>query len=287
MQAITGECVRSQPRTAGLSLRTHRPTRRPPCAVHDDQHVTVADPFASLDVEGAPYELIALGGTLDPTTLLSAYRHGCFPWPPSGPGAGALRRSARTLARRGRVAVLPGPDQDVPWCSPEPRAVLLARQVVISRSLRARLRRSGWTATLDAAFDDVVAACADRDGTWITGRVREGYGQLHRKGHAHSVEVWDGDDLVGGLYGVLVGRVFCGESMFHRSTDASKVALVELCSRLLEAGVALVDVQQETDHLVSLGAVLVHRSEYLAALARLRDQPAVLEAARRPVSRLA
>jgi leucyl/phenylalanyl-tRNA--protein transferase len=245
------------------------------------------DPFAQLDVEGAPRELIALGGTIDPPTLRSAYRHGCFPWPSTGEHAGALERSARRLARRGQVPVLPGEDGLVPWCSPEPRAVLLAHQVVVRRSLRKRLRHCGWTATVDAAFPDVVAACADRDGTWITSRMREGYAALHREGGAHSVEVWDGDELVGGLYGVLVGHVFCGESMFSRRPDGSKVALVELCDRLLASGVRLVDVQQETEHLMSMGAVLVHRSEYLRALAELRDLPASLAVDRRPVDRLA
>ena len=245
------------------------------------------DPFASLDVAGAARELVALGGTLDPPTLLSAYRHGCFPWPPSGPHAAALDRAARRLARRGLVPVLPGDDPTVPWCCPEPRAVLLAHELVVSRSLRRRLRSCGWTTTLDTAFDDVVAACADREDTWITDRVREGFGALHRDGHAHSVEVWDGEELVGGLYGVLVGRVFCGESMFSRATDGSKVALVDLCDRLLAAGVQLVDVQQETGHLTSLGAVLVRRSDYLQALERLRDQPASLATDRREVSRLA
>ena len=245
------------------------------------------DPFAAFDVAGAPRELVALGGTLDPATLLSAYRHGCFPWPPSGPHAAALERSARRLARRGLVPVLPGSDPTVPWCSPEPRAVLLAHELVVSRSLRRRLRSCGWTTTLDTAFDAVVAACADRDDTWITGRVREGFGALHLAGHAHSLEVWDGEQLVGGLYGVLVGRVFCGESMFSRATDGSKVALADLCDRLLEAGVQLVDVQQETGHLTSLGAVLVRRSDYLQALGRLRDDAVRLAAERREVARLA
>ena len=165
--------------------------------------------------------------------------------------------------------------------------MLLAHELVVSRSLRRRLRSCGWTTTLDTAFDDVVAACADREDTWITDRVREGFGALHRDGHAHSLEVWDGQELVGGLYGVLVGRGFCGESMFSRATDGSKVALVDLCDRLLAAGVQLVDVQQETGHLTSLGAVLVRRSDYLQALERLRDQPASLATDRREVSRLA
>lgn len=246
-----------------------------------------ADPFAGLDVEGAPRELVALGGTLDPPTLRSAYRHGCFPWPSTGEHVAALERSARRLALRGQVPVLPGDDGLVPWCSPEPRAVLLAHDVVVRRSLRKRLRHCGWTATVDLAFVDVVEACADRDSTWITARMREGYAALHAEGVAHSVEVWDGDALVGGLYGVLVGRVFCGESMFSRRPDGSKVALVELCDRLLETDVQVVDVQQETEHLVSMGAVLVHRSEYLRALAALRDLPAELATDRRPVDRLA
>ena len=244
-----------------------------------------ADPFASLDVAGSPRSLVALGGTLDAETLIAAYRSGVFPWPSDDPG---LERQARRLARTGRVPLLPGTDGLVPWHCPEPRAVLLADQVVVRRSLRARLRSCGWTATVDAAFDDVVAGCADRvEGTWITGRMRQAYGRLHEAGHAHSVEVWDDGALVGGLYGVLVGSVFCGESMFHRAGDASKVALVELCARLLEAGVRLVDVQEQTEHLASLGQVLVARADYLAVLVSLRDRPASIATDRRPVARLA
>ncbi|MEX2291514.1 MAG: leucyl/phenylalanyl-tRNA--protein transferase [Mycobacteriales bacterium] len=247
-----------------------------------------ADPFADLDVAGAPHSLIALGGTLDAATLLSAYRAGVFPWPSSGENEQSLQRSARRLVRRGVVPQLPGEDALIPWCSPDPRAVLLADEVVVRRSLRARLRRCGWEATVDAAFDQVVAGCAVRvEGTWITDRMRQGYGELHRAGGAHSVEVWDGDRLVGGLYGVLVGSVFCGESMFHRETDASKVALVELCSRVLEAGCRLIDTQEETGHLAGLGQVLVRRSDYLRAVASLRDRPVRLSHDRRPVARLA
>ena len=250
------------------------------------------DPFAALDVAGAPRSLVALGGTLDARTLVSAYRAGVFPWPSSGDDEQALDRHARRLVRRRQVPQLPGEDGLVPWCSPDPRAVLLADEVAVSRSLRRRLRTCGWTATVDAAFTQVVAGCAARDSTWITARMRQGYAELHRSpptpgAGAHSVEVWDGDTLVGGLYGVLVGRVFCGESMFHRATDASKVALVELCSRLLEAGGRLVDVQEETPHLASLGQVLVRRADYLAVLRVLRDSPTTLATERRPVRRLA
>jgi leucyl/phenylalanyl-tRNA--protein transferase len=246
------------------------------------------DPFAELDVVGAPRELVALGGTLDVDTLVSAYRHGVFPWPATGAHQQPLERSARRLARSGEVLVLPGIDGLVPWCSPEPRTVLLPEELRVSRSLRQRMRRSGWTTSVDAAFDDVIAACADReDGTWITPRMREGYRALHRAGHAHSVEVWEGERLVGGLYGVQVGAVFCGESMFFRASDASKVALVDLCSRLVEAGGRLVDVQQDTEHLASLGSVLVHRADYVAAVHGLRDVIAPLAVERRPVARLA
>ena len=250
------------------------------------------DPFAAVQVAAAPRSVVAVGGTLDVVTLISAYRHGCFPWPadtdPDRTGDQPLDRQLRRLVRSGQLPALPGPDRAVPWCSPQPRAVLLPNEVVIRRSLRQRLRHCGWQASLDEAFEDVVAACADRgEGTWITTRMRQGYAELHRAGLAHSVEVWDGPELVGGLYGVLVGGVFCGESMFTRSRDASKVALVELCARLLEAGGRLVDVQEQTEHLAFLGQVLMHRSDYLRTLAVLRDRPVELTTERRPVARLA
>jgi len=243
--------------------------------------------FASLDVASAPRALVALGGTLEPDTLVAAYRAGCFPWPSTGPHERSLERQARRLVRAGAVPLLDGEDGLVPWCSPQPRAVLLLDDLIVSRSLRQTLRRSGWTATVDAAFDDVVSGCADRaEGTWITARMLDGYRALHRAGGAHSVEVWDGDELIGGLYGVLTGSVFSGESMFHRRSDASKVALVELCARLREGGGKLIDTQQPTEHLASLGQVQVDRSDYLRLLAALRDDVVVLARERRPVDRL-
>lgn len=246
-------------------------------------------PFEQVDVVGAPRELVALGGALDATTLLSAYRHGAFPWPPSVGDAAGHERAMRRLARREAVAMLPtaAGERLVPWFSPEPRAVLLPHRLSLPRSLRQQLRRSGWHTTLDADFDRVVAACADREQTWITGAMQSAYGGLHRAGVAHSVEVWDGERLVGGLYGVLVGRVFSGESMFHRESGASKVALVDLCARLVEAGVLLLDTQQESGHLAVLGQVLVSRREYVEVVRALRDDPAVLPAGRRQVAALA
>jgi len=242
--------------------------------------------FRALDVAGAPRELVALGGTLDPATLVAAYRSGCFPWPPSGPHAGALVRSARRLARGGRIPVLDGDDALVPWCSPEPRAVLLPAMLRVPRSLRTRLRRCGWSTTLDHAFAQVVDGCADRPETWITPRMRQAYVALAERGVAHSVEVWDGDRLVGGLYGVQTGRVFSGESMFHRETDASKVALVDLVARMRAGGLALLDTQQQTEHLTSLGQVVVRRRDYVEAVHALRDAPARLPAGRQDAALL-
>jgi leucyl/phenylalanyl-tRNA---protein transferase len=210
--------------------------------------------------------LVGIGADLEPATLLDAYRQGIFPWP--HPGA------------------------PLPWFSPDPRGVIPLDGVRCARSLRARLRRSGWETTVDRAFPAVIAACADRPGsvreggTWITGPMRSAYRRLHDLGHAHSLEVWSGGELVGGLYGVAVGGVFTGESMFHLATDASKAALVDLAARLTEAGGSLIDVQMVTPHLASLGAVDMPRDDFLDLLARVRDQRVRLATDRLPVARL-
>jgi len=174
----------------------------------------------------------------------------------------------------------------MPWFSPHPRAVLLPDRVVVSQSLRRRLRRCGWETTMDRAFADVLAGCADRSGTWITPEMGRAYGDLHRAGLAHSLEVWAGGELVGGIYGVLTGRVFSGESMFHRASDASKAAVVDLCQRLMEAGVVVLDTQQQSEHLERLGQVLVGRQAYLQLVRRFRDQPVEPPRDRRPVVRV-
>ena len=218
------------------------------------------DPSTSDDPSG----LVGFGADLSPVTLVDAYRRGIFPWPHEG--------------------------VPLPWFSPDPRGVLPPKMTRVSRSLRQRLRRSGWTTTVDTAFATVIAACAHRpgrEGTWITKPMVRAYRRLHELGWAHSVEVWEGDDLVGGLYGVQVGGVFTGESMFHRRPDASKVAFVDLCERFEEAGGALVDVQITTPHLASLGAHDVDRDEFLDVLAAHRDDEVDLAGDRRPVSRLA
>ena len=244
--------------------------------------------FDELDVAAAPRELVALGGVLDPDTLRSAYRNGVFPWPPSVADAARHDRLVRRLARRGDVPVLPGTPAGhlIPWTSPHPRAVVLTEQLHVPKTVRQLLRRSGWETTMDADFPAVIAACAAGRDTWITAAMAAGYTALHREGGAHSVEVWERGELVGGLYGVLSGGVFSGESMFFRRSGASKVALVALCARLVEAGVAVLDTQQESEHLVAMGQVLVHRREYVEAVRALRDLPAMLATGRRPVAGL-
>ena len=160
----------------------------------------------------------------------------------------------------------------------------------MSRSLRKRLRTARWETTVDADFPGVVAACAVRprpEGTWITRKMAAAYRRLHELGWAHSLEVWDGAELVGGIYGVRVGGCFTGESMFHRRTDASKVALVDLAARWRDGGGAFVDVQLPTEHLTSMGAVEMPRARFLGLLAEVRDRQVAVRLDRLPVSRLA
>lgn len=193
-----------------------------------------------------PDGLLAVGGDLSPARLLYAYRHGIFPWY----------------------------DADLPilWWSPDPRAVILPHGEHVSRSLRKRLKRDDYAIRYDTAFEAVMRECAaprakqPEGGTWINADMLAAYNRLHALGHAHSVEVWRDAALIGGLYGVSVGRVFFGESMFSRATDASKLALVHLAHRLWDRGYALLDCQVFSEHLATLGAVSMPRPEFLAAL---------------------
>jgi leucyl/phenylalanyl-tRNA---protein transferase len=210
-------------------------------------------------VDDLPHELdgedlVALGADLAPGTLLAAYRRGLFPM--------HVR-----LGRRGGT--------ELGWWSPDPRGVLPLDGLVVTRSLRRSCLR--YEVSVDRAFGDVVAGCADpaRPGGWITSEIAEAYGELHRLGWAHSVEVRDASGaLVGGLYGVGIGGLFAGESMFHRVPDASKVALVALVELLREDGrPRLLDVQWATPHLARLGVVQVPRPEYAALLAEALRLP--------------
>lgn len=205
--------------------------------------------------------VVGAGADLDAGTLVAAYRRGVFPWPHEG---------------------LP-----LLWFSPDPRAVIPPAEVHVSRSLRRRLRGCGWTTTLDRALPEVMSGCADRDGTWITAEMRRAYAALGELGWVRSLEVWEDGLLVGGVYGVQVGGVLTAESMFHRRTDASKVALVDLCTRLDEAGGVLLDAQLPTPHLRSLGAVTLERDAFLRVLAEHRDRPVLPVRSELPVRRLA
>ena len=200
-------------------------------------------------------DLVGAGADLEPGTLLAAYRQGLFPMP-GGP------------RRRGRSA-------PTLWWSPVERGVLPLDGLVVSRSLRQAVRRT--EVRVDTAFTEVLAACADpsRSGAWIDADVRAAYTRLHELGWAHSVEAWRDGELVGGLYGVAVGGLFAGESMFHRATDASKVALVALVELLRDehADRRLLDVQWRTEHLASLGVVTVPRAAYLERLEVARGVP--------------
>jgi leucyl/phenylalanyl-tRNA--protein transferase len=203
----------------------------------------VAEEIADRDVD----DLVAVGADLEPGTILDAYRHGLFPMP----------------VGRG----------DMHWWSPDPRAVLPLDNLVVSRSLR-RSRRD-FEIRVDSAFAEVVAGCADpsRPQGWIRADVAAAYTRLHELGWAHSVEAWQGDTLAGGLYGVAIGGLFAGESMFHRVRDASKVALVGLVELLSDGRPRVLDVQWCTDHLATLGVIEVPRADYLAGLPEALDQP--------------
>jgi leucyl/phenylalanyl-tRNA--protein transferase len=187
-------------------------------------------------------DVVAVGADLEPDTLLAAYRRGLFPM---------------NLPNGGPLA----------WWSPQQRGILAVDRLRVSRSLRRSMRR--FDVTVDRAFAEVVASCANpnRDHGWITPDIAAAYTALHRRGFAHSIEVWRAGELVGGLYGVSIGGLFAGESMFHVVSDASKVALVRLVEIMSTIDAPLIDVQWMTDHLASLGAIEVSREEYLARLA--------------------
>ena len=189
--------------------------------------------------------IVAVGGDLKPERVMLAYRKGIFPWFES--------------------------DDFLLWWSPDPRMVLFPDQVKISKSMRAVLRKKQFEVTFNNAFDDVVEACAKvkrfgQNGTWITSGLMEVYSTLHTQGHAHSVEVWEEGVLVGGLYGIDLGTVFCGESMFSKANNASKVALISLAKELKKNKYKLIDCQVPTQHLASMGAESIPRAEFLTYL---------------------
>lgn len=187
-----------------------------------------------------PDGLLAAGGDLSPTRLLNAYRQGIFPWYSEG--------------------------QPILWWSPDPRCILFPEKLKISRSLRKTLKKQAFDIRMDTAFAEVMRACAesrpDQPGTWITDDMLKAYVHMHELGYAHSVECWQNDHLVGGLYGIAIGQVFFGESMFSRVSDASKVALVHLCQFLIAHDFKLIDSQVHSEHLESLGAEMITRQAF-------------------------
>ncbi len=213
------------------------------------------------EAEGAP-GLLAAGGDLSPARLLIAYQHGIFPWFSDG--------------------------QPILWWSPDPRMVLFTDQFVPSHSLRKTLRKIDisitsdreWEIRFDSDFEGVIRACAAprkrAGGTWISEDIVDAYMALHQLGYAHSSELWRHGELVGGAYGMCLGRMFYGESMFARTPDASKIALAYLVHFLKMNGVAMIDCQQQTPHLASLGASPIPRTEFIKRMKNAVDQPAIL-----------
>ncbi len=202
--------------------------------------------------DSTPDGLVAVGGDLAPERLLDAYRHGIFPWPVDD-------------------------EEEMLWWSPDPRAILPLNGLHISRRLRRTLRSGKFEVTCNQAFAEVLHGCATgpgrEGGTWLTGEMIRAYCHLHELGHAHSVETWHQGRLVGGTYGVAIGGLFAAESMFYQVRDASKVALVNLVTHLLEQRFELLDVQQWTPHTGRLGVVEISRDEYLLQLAKAVEQP--------------
>ncbi len=202
--------------------------------------------------ESDPNGLLAVGGDLSQTRLLAAYRDGIFPWFSAG--------------------------QPILWWSPAPRMVLIPDALHVSRSLRKTIRNGGLQISVNNDFDAVIRACAaprdGHEGTWLVPAMIDAYSALHRAGHAHSIEVRHTGQLVGGLYGVAIGQVFFGESMFSRRRDASKIAMAALCHMAQNPPYRLIDCQIYTDHLASMGAREISRDEFRARLAGAVDAPA-------------
>jgi leucyl/phenylalanyl-tRNA---protein transferase len=192
-----------------------------------------------------PEGLLAVGGDLSPERLLAAYKNGIFPWYSE--------------------------HEPILWWSPDPRLVLFPQKLKVSHSLQQKIKKKVYSVRMDSNFEQVIIACAEternhEDGTWITDEMKEAYIELYRKGFAHSVESYFDGKLVGGLYGVSLGKAFFGESMFHSMTDASKVALYFLVEKVKEIGFIFIDSQVETEHMISLGAELISRKKYLKLL---------------------
>ena len=200
-------------------------------------------PFPAVSLAAIdPSGLLAWGGDLQPQRLLNAYRSGVFPWYTQG--------------------------QEILWWAPQPRAVLFPQDVYVSRRLARKMRSSKLRVSTDTAFDRVMEACGSNreQGTWITAEMQKAYKQLFQMGYGHSVEVWQDDTLIGGLYGLVIGKMYFAESMFSITSDASKIALVSLCKQLVAHDFPLIDCQLQNPHLKSMGVVTISRKQYMETL---------------------
>ena len=211
-----------------------------------------SDPFPPIDQAiNDPNGLLAAGGSLSKERLIDAYRSGIFPWY--------------------------SPGEPILWWSPDPRCVVIPDQIHISRSMRKRLKKKDYTVVFDRNFSSVMDACSaprkDAEGTWISDQMKLAYNALHKEGVAHSVEVYINDELVGGLYGLSMGKLFFGESMFSRAKDSSKIAFILMVEQLQKWGYALIDCQVSNDHLFSLGAIEISRESFQLYLDRYIDCP--------------
>ena len=214
-------------------------------AVLDAQNPQFPDPNTALE---DPDGLLAAGGNLEPKTLLSAYYQGIFPWYSQG--------------------------DPLLWWSPSVRCLIKPEELHISKSLKKMIRQKDFTISFDQSFEAVITACSRSDTdqeTWIDQEMIDAYSELHQLGHAHSVEVWRDNKLIGGAYGVAIGAVFCGESMFSRQPSSSKIALAYLSKQLINLGFNWIDCQLETDHLLSMGAQLLSRNKFLQLLQNNRN----------------
>ena len=196
-----------------------------------------------------PDGLLAVGGNLSPNTILAAYSKGIFPW---------------------------FNEQDpILWWSPSVRCVIHPAKIHSSKSLKKHIRNHQFTITIDKGFNQVIQACAERGNnqeTWITDDMMDAYTRLHRLGHAHSLEVWEDKQLIGGIYGLAIGGIFCGESMFSRATNGSKIAMLYLCQHLVAKGFELLDCQLVNKHLLTMGGQAIKRTDFLSKLAKLREK---------------
>ncbi|KMT66362.1 leucyl/phenylalanyl-tRNA--protein transferase [Catenovulum maritimum] len=207
--------------------------------------LTFPNPQLALD---NPNGLLAIGGDLSSTRLINAYKLGIFPWF--------------------------NPEEPILWWSPNPRGVITPAEFKLNRSTKKSIKRSNFSFTVNQAFSDVIQNCAKlrvKEGTWISDEMISAYTKLHEEKYAHSIEVWQNDKLVGGLYGIGLGALFCGESMFHLATDASKAAFWQLCELAKKFGIQLIDCQMQNSHLQTLGIYEIERNDFLTISAELQQ----------------